>query len=479
MYSAFNGTTISMMSFPESIVRALETDTGRVAVEHGAQSVSRGQLLAMIGTLADGMRQLGLGPGRGVAMVVDVSAASLAAYLAAYTLGCRVIGVRPGYSPPQQRHVLTNGVDTVLDDAQVARLLQGRARPLTIEARPDDLARVAYTSGTTGLPKGCAQTYRALSAHWSWGKSGWSRDTAELAACTDRYLLFGTLASAVVQDYLALCLLGGGTAVIPEDVGPQPLFPGVIERLRITATIMNVPRLYQMLDALRAAPVDTSSLRAMVVAGSPLAPHRLAESVRVLGPVVHQAYGQSETGGLTALTPHEIGSGILASVGRPLPGVQVDIRDGEIYVRNDYLMSGYLGDPAETAEVLVDGWVRTRDLGYLDDGYLYLTGRARDVIIVDALPVYAGPIERVLAAHPDVDQAYIVGAPDDHRGEAIHAFVVPRADRTPDRAALSALVRAELGESSVPQTYTVVPDAPVAASGKPDKKALLRQYPPA
>ncbi|MGX1778778.1 class I adenylate-forming enzyme family protein [Nocardia brasiliensis] len=464
------------MSFPGSIVRALQAEPGRVVVEHGARTVTRGQLLMMMGTVAGGLRERGLGPGRGVAMRVDVSAESLAAYLAAYTLGCRVVGVRPGLSARQLQHVLTNGVDAVLDDEQVRTLLAGPARPVTVEARSGDIARVAYTSGTTGLPKGCAQTYRAMSAHWSWGEQTWSPETAALAACTQRYLLFGTLASAVVQDYLALCLLSGGTAIIPEPVGTD-LFPDVIERLRITATIMNVPRLYQMLDALRANPTDTSSLRAMVVAGSPLAPHRLADAVQALGPVVHQAYGQTETGGLTALTPTEIDSGVLASVGRPLPGVAVDIRDGEIYVRNEYMMSEYLGDPAETADVLVDGWVRTRDLGYLADGYLYLTGRARDVIIVDALPVYAGPIERLLAGHPDIDQAYVVGAPDDRRGEAVHAFVVPRPGRTPDSIALSALVRAELGESSVPQSYTVVPQAPTAASGKPDKKALLELYP--
>jgi fatty-acyl-CoA synthase len=117
--------------------------------------------------------------------------------------------------------------------------------------------------------------------------------------------------------------------------------------------------------------------------------------------------------------------------------------------------------------------VRTRDLGRLDDGYLYLTGRAREVIIVDAMPVYAGPIERVLAAQPGVDQAYVVGAPDDRRGESVHAFVVPRAGRSPDRAALRAAVRGELGELSVPQTITELAEVPVAASGKPDKAALL------
>jgi acyl-CoA synthetase (AMP-forming)/AMP-acid ligase II len=164
---------------------------------------------------------------------------------------------------------------------------------------------------------------------------------------------------------------------------------------------------------------------------------------------------------------------VLASVGRPLPGVDVALRDGEILVRTPQQMCGYLDEPELTAEVLADGWVRTRDLGRLDDGYLYLTGRAREVIIVDAMPVYAGPVERVLVAQPGIDQAYVVGALDDRRGESVHAFVVPRPGRSPDHAALRAAVRGELGELSVPETITELTEVPVAASGKPDKAALL------
>jgi acyl-CoA synthetase (AMP-forming)/AMP-acid ligase II len=121
-----------------------------------------------------------------------------------------------------------------------------------------------------------------------------------------------------------------------------------------------------------------------------------------------------------------------------------------------------------------DGWLRTRDLGRLDaEGFLHLVGRTRDVILVNALVVYAGPIERVLASHPEVDQAYVTGAPDERTGEAIHAFIVPAGGRAPDHDALLALVRAELGADSVPKTIREVAGVPVAASGKPDKRALL------
>lgn len=472
------------MSFPQSVLDALATRPEHVAVEEEPGSpgtsgrvVTGGELLAMTGTIAAGLRsRLGLGPGSGLAVDAGVSAGSLAAWLAGYTLGCRVTGVHPGYSPAQRRHVLSQAGGPVLTDDRVAELLRGPAADPVVTARPGDVARVSYTSGSTGRPKGCMQTYAALSAHWSWCAESWCADTAELAGHFGRYLLFGTLASAVVQDYLALCLLSGGTAVIPRLPGPgeEPLFPGVFGRLRATATIMTVPRLYQTLDSLDRGGFDLSSLEAIMAAGSPLPPHRLAEAAGRLGPVVYSSYGQTETGGLTALTPADIAGGEVASVGRPLPGVDVAIRDGEIWVRTAQQMCGYLGEPDLTAEVLVDGWVRTRDLGRLENGYLYLTGRAREVIIVDAMPVYAGPIEQALAAHDDVDQAYVVGAPDDRRGEAVHAFVVPCAGRSPDPAALRAAVRAGLGELSVPETITELPEVPVAASGKPDKAALRR-----
>jgi acyl-CoA synthetase (AMP-forming)/AMP-acid ligase II len=138
------------------------------------------------------------------------------------------------------------------------------------------------------------------------------------------------------------------------------------------------------------------------------------------------------------------------------------------------MMTGYWNDPEQTREVVCAGWIRTRDLGYLDgDGLLHLTGRARDVIMVNAEVCYAGAIERVLAEHPAVVQAYVVGAPDPATGEAIHAFVVPAGGQVPDRALLTDLVRQRLSTNSVPKSITVIREVPVNAGGKPDKPALL------
>jgi fatty-acyl-CoA synthase len=104
-------------------------------------------------------------------------------------------------------------------------------------------------------------------------------------------------------------------------------------------------------------------------------------------------------------------------------------------------------------------------------------GRAREVAMINAMVVYLGPIEHVLASHPDIDQAYVIETPDEQSGEAIHAFVVPASGRSIHLPTLQALVRAELGDDSVPKTITRLERVPVAASGKPDKHALRRELP--
>ncbi|MFF3443820.1 AMP-binding protein [Streptosporangium sp. NPDC002721] len=507
--------------FPHPLLEALRSSPGDPAFEHGDRIVSRGELLETIGRLAEAMRDAGLGPGRAVAVRTAVSPEAFAAHMAAHALGCRVVGVRPGYPAGQLAHVLGAGIDALLVDRSTVtpELLRaagpvtllslgpcppaptpmidllahtGEGRPLVVAARPDDVAALTFTSGSTGRPKGCAITYRALGEHWSWQPRLWSPVADELAAGFGRYMLFGTLASMVVIEFLGLCLLGGGTAVIPEDDG-RPLFPYAIERHRITGSIVTVPRLCRMLDLLRDEPVDVGCLRALMVSGSPIGPGRLAEAVDRLGPVVYQGYGQTEAGLISVLTPGDIAGGpdhVLSSVGRPIPNVEVSVLDeegrevaegdtGEIHVRSPYLMSGYWGDPEETRETLRDGLLCTRDLGRLDEkGFLHLVGRTRDVIMVNAMVVYAGAVERVLSGHPDIAEAYVTGAPDELTGEAVHAFVVPAEGAVPDHEELAALVGVELGEGSVPWTITTLPSVPVAASGKPDKRALLELLDP-
>ncbi|CAL9339266.1 class I adenylate-forming enzyme family protein [Streptomyces sp. enrichment culture] len=492
--------------FPQALVDAFRDAPGLPAFECRGRAVTRGQVLALIAGFVRGLRGAGLTAGSRVVLDTGVTPEAFAVRVAAHVVGCQVVALRPGLTREHLRDILARGISAVVtDDAASRPALAAEAggiplldtgglvrlsapvtpgpEDLTARGDRDGIGVIHLTSGSTGRPKGTMVTYGALSEDWSLQPGRWTDRTRRLAARYARFLLFGTLSSAVMFEHMCLSLLGGGTAVIPDQ---PPRFPEVFAEHRISACMTTVPRLYGILDAVRDRAVDTSSLRALVVAGSPLAPHRLTEAAALLGPVVHHAYGQTETGMLTVLEPEELAAdpGLADSVGRPLDTVEMTVRDpggrdlpagrtGEVWVRLSDAFCGYWEDPRETAEVLRDGWVRTRDLGRLDArGYLRLSGRTRDIVIVNAVVHYVGPIERVLASHPDIDQAYVVGVPDDRTGEAIRAFVVPHPGAVPAPDDLRELVARELGEAAAPARVVTITEVPVAPSGKPDKAAL-------
>ncbi|MDQ0814769.1 acyl-CoA synthetase (AMP-forming)/AMP-acid ligase II [Streptomyces sp. B3I7] len=474
--------------FPGPVLDLLDAAGGRTVFEHGGEEVSGARLLGMVRRAVRGLGKHGVGPGDGVAMLLGVGPGAFAAIIAAHVVGARVVGVRPGLTGPQREHLLRDvavrvtdrfddsaahgaGLVLALDDLLSAP--DGGERP-RVRARPGDVARLLHTSGSTGLPKACVQTYAAMTAGWAHRPEAWPPAVRELAGRLDRFLVFGTLASQVMMEYGLLALAAGGTLVTADP----PVLPDALVRYRATASVITVARLTKLVASQRASPVDLGSLRALMVSGSPLEPGRLREAAEVLGPVVFHGYGQTETGMISMATPDEPAG----SLG--LPPVDLEIRDrsgrpvppgtdGELFVRTPAQGSGYWREPDLSAEVFTDGWVRTRDLGRLDaSGRLWLTGRVRDVVIVNANVYYAGPVERRLAAHRSVAEAYVVAVPDDSTGEAVHAFVVPAAGRLPDLGELRAWVTAELGGACAPTRLTLLDEVPLTAAGKPDKRRL-------
>lgn len=456
-----------MNLWPQPVLGLIAARRAAPVFEHGERVVSGDEMTSLIRRIAAGLRASGVRPGDGVVMHLGVAPETFAAIVAAFAVGARVAGVRSD----QLRHVLTTSGGHLIDDSRLPALLRAAEEPLTASGCPGDLARIVYTSGSTGLPKGCCQTYAAMSRREQAEPSLWSAGTAAFASRMSRFLVFGSLSAQVMFEYAVLALAAGGVLVAAEP----PIYPEAVAKLRATAGVITVGKLHQLVKAQRAEPADLSTLKGLMVSGSPLEPARLADALDVLGPVLFNGYGQTEAGLIAIITPEELLSSVslLSSVGKPPPGVEVAIRGGELYVRTPWQSSYYWDDPAETAEVFVDGWVRTRDLASLGpDGYLRLQGRARDVIIVQAELVYAGPIERALASSPAVAEAYVVGRPDSDSGEAVHAFVVPAPGRTPSIPELRALVGRRLGSKAVPATITLIDAVPVAPSGKPDKNAL-------
>ncbi|QKW25892.1 long-chain fatty acid--CoA ligase [Streptomyces seoulensis] len=487
--------------FPGGLLDLLDAAGDRPVFEHADRVVTAAGLLGLIRRVTSGLRRHGVRPGDGVGLLLGVGPEAFAAVVAAHVVGARVVGVRPGLTEPQRRRLLadtrlqvtdvpaagvsvTDGRDDG-DDPDTRR--HGRVLALSellaapddgvrprVSARPHDVARLIHTSGSTGAPKACAQTYAAMTAAWALRPDLWPPAVRELAARLDRFLVFGTLASQVMTEYGLLALASGGTLVTADP----PVFPDALVRHRATASVITVARLHRLVARQRARPADLGALRALMVSGSPLEPGRLREAAEVLGPVVFHGYGQTETGMISMAVPGDPPG----SLG--VPPVDLVVRDasgrtvppgveGELFVRTPSQGCGYWGEPDLSAEVFGDGWVRTRDLGRLDaEGRLWLTGRTRDVVIVNANVYYAGPIERLLATHPAVAEAYVVAVPDDDTGEAVHAFVVPAAGRVPELGELRELVAAHLGGACAPTRLTLIDEVPLTPAGKPDKRQL-------
>ncbi|RKN37485.1 class I adenylate-forming enzyme family protein [Streptomyces hoynatensis] len=481
--------------FPGGVLDLLDAAGDRPVFEHAGRTVSGAELLGAVRRVTRGLRRHGVRPGDGVALLLGVSPDAFAAVIAAHVAGARVVGLRPGLTAAQQDQLLADVAFVVTDRpdglperagapppararsvlalGELLACADDGARPV-ITARPGDVARLIHTSGSTGLPKACAQTYAAMTAAWTLRPGDWPPAIRELATRLDRFLVFGSLASQVMMEYGLLTLAAGGVLVTADP----PAFPEALVRLRASASVITVARLTKLVASQRESPVDLGGLRALMLSGSPLAPGRLREAAEVLGPVVFHGYGQTETGTISMATPaDEPGSlgvppvdlEVRDPAGRPLPPGA----DGELFVRTPAQSAGYWREPGLTAEVFTDGWVRTRDLGHLDaEGRLWLTGRVRDVVIVNANVHYAGPIERVLATHPAVAEAYVAAVPDEDTGEAVHAFVVPAAGRAPGLGELRELVTAHLGAACAPARLTLIDQVPLTPAGKPDKRRL-------
>jgi fatty-acyl-CoA synthase len=461
----------------------------------------------------------GVRPGQTIGVLAINPAESLFLQFAVHLLGCRSAWVAPT-APAAFRHDFLRlaGVDVFVYDARrvpelgadladssPARLvfrfgpaardieLAGAAGPHGLPFDPQVTARptgsLFQTGGTTGVPKlvhhGPGYYAALLRLSVDYGRSGGSRL---------RHLLHSGTWHASAQVAAYMTLLSGGTLHLQEGLDIEP-FLATIEAERIKSTLVTPAQLYTLLDDPRVASADLGSLTTLSVSGASAAPTRLAQAVARFGPIVRVVYGMSECPMITAVDSLRVDPArpdLLASCGTAYGDVRVQIRDeagavlptgatGEIWVTGSLMMSGYFGAPDLTSESLVDGWLRTGDVGHLDaGGRLYIVDRVKDMIItgIGAVNVYSRMVEDVLLSHPDVRLAAVVGIPDEAVGESVHAFVVaaPDSGLTGEQVRAHALTR--LSPVWAPRVVHLVGALPLTGSGKVDKK-LLRAGPAA
>jgi long-chain acyl-CoA synthetase len=344
----------------------------------------------------------------------------------------------------------------------------------------DDTALILYTSGTTGAPKGVTLTHGNLLANAS--------AVVRYLALDERDSVLSILAFyyAYGASVLHTHLISGGCVVLAPNLLFPHLLMDTIARERITG-FSGVPSTFALLlERVKLADYDLSSLRYLTQAGGAMSPV-LTRRLRAALPHARLfvMYGQTEaTSRLTWLPPERLDEK-LGSVGIPVEGVELRIvhedgRDaaigdiGEVRVRGANVMRGYWNNPEASSLVLVDGWLRTGDLGHLDaDGVLWLAGRRSDMIKTGAHRVHPGDIEDVIAEMPGVSEVAVVGVDDAVLGQVIKAFVVAPGLPPNSENQIKAHCRERLATYKIPRDIAFVTALPRTASGKVRRAALL------
>lgn len=340
--------------------------------------------------------------------------------------------------------------------------------PAPAAGRPDDLACVLWTAGSTGGPKGVLHTQQAL-AHKALTMAavhGLGPDDAVLMPAPLAHVS-GLLNGLLVPQ------VAGMRAVPMARWDPEHALD-LIERERITFMVGPPTFFVGLLAAPGFTPEKVRSLRLISSGGAGVTPAFVDEATERLGAVVKRAYGSTEVPTVAtthAGDPPERGRD---TDGRPTGAAELRVADdGELWVRDPAMFAGY-DDPARTAEAVVDGWFRTGDRATVDaDGWLTITGRLKDVVIRGGENISVAAVEAVLEAHPDVRQAVVVGRPDDRLGERVVAVVEAAPDFDLDECRRWFADRGAT-RFTWPEEVVVVAALPTLPAGKPDRAAIRR-----
>ncbi|NOT58486.1 MAG: long-chain-fatty-acid--CoA ligase [Deltaproteobacteria bacterium] len=488
-----------------------------------------GQALDRVRRLAASLRALGVKPGDRVATLQTNSNQFIESYYATATLGATFVPLNYRAKQPEIEYMVTAADVKVLfigsRYVDVIKQLQPKFTSVThyvsMEARyPDmlyiedlidkgssediedaevdesDVSILMYTSGTTSLPKGVMLTYGDF--------TNYVVGTVEMADGTERgtSLLCAPLYHIAGTANIMTAIWAGRKIVILRQFEPKDWLKAVHDE-KITHAFVVPTMMKQLIDHPEFPQFDMSSLQNLSYGGAPMPFPVIRKAIESFpkGTGFVNAFGQTETTStLTVLGPEdhrldgpaaEVERNLkrLTSVGKPLPDVEVQIFDeenkpiaaneiGEVVIRTPRIMKGYAGQESATAALLdVDGWLHTRDMGYLDDdGYVYLVGRKDDIIIRGGENIAPAEIEAVLHAHPAIDEAAVIGVPDVDWGQKIAAFVALRPGKTVSSEELSEFCRQRLASFKKPELIRFVDALPKNPLGKVLKKELKAEF---
>ena len=501
-----------------SIVRkpptAPRTNPAREAVRFGDAALTYDQLDDRSSRLAAGLVRRGLQKGDRVAILMHNRLEWVELFFALAKAGAVMVPLNYLLRPQELQYILDDcgaswlvcedGLFGALSDLAVSDItvvMVGEERDATVAYETlvtegdseiddrgdlDDLFLLQYTSGTTGFPKGAMHTHSTV----LWNTVHQIPDFGVTA--DDVYLVVPALCWAAGFHDLALATLwAGGRVVLHPSTGfDASSFLETIERERVSKTLLVPSVLKRVLGAPDFDQRDLSCLQLVISGGEPVPVPAIEEFTRRLpGCTMAQVYGMSEFPTLMLLLDSSDATRKAGSTGKACRAaeirvVETDGRDappgtpGEIIVRSPACMTGYYGNPDATKSILADGWLHTGDLATVDDeGYVFIAGRSKDMIITGGLNVYPAEVERVIASHEAVVEAAVVGLPDDRWGEIGCAFVTLAPGTTLTGDELGAWLKGQLASFKIPKRFQPgYEPLPRTTSGKVQKFRLRDRY---
>lgn len=485
----------------EHFRRAAVRFAARPAVRDGATEITYAELARRANALAAALQEIDPSPQSRVGICAYNTPEHLLGWLATFAAGKTWIPLNPRNGKDELNRicqatkpsiVITDADCAHLIEAPDARRLIGKAAPEqggaeTIEQlvrqfdgkEPtrhdlslDDVQAIKFTGGSSGQPKGCVQTYRVWNTCIAsmLAEFGFDQDDRNLLAAP---MTHGT--NTLIMPTFA----AGGCQVFMGPPKPAAILDA-FERERITTVFLPPTVIYMMLEEPGVADRDFGALRHLIVGGAAMRPDEVPRAMGVFNNALETCYGQTEapqiatcmragdwadpanrssTGRATLLTRVEA----MDQDGNVLPNGET----GEIVIKGDLVMKGYLDAPEKTAETIIDGWLHTGDVGVVDErGYIFIKDRIRDVVITGGFNVYPSDVEAVLGQHPAVTECVVFGVPDRKWGEAVTAAVEVREGEDASASEIVAFVKEKLDSVKAPKTVHIVEQLPRSPVGK-------------
>ncbi len=488
------------MTLTEKFLHGCERFSNKTAISDDKGSFTYGELLVAAQRMSGLFRAFG--PGTNVGICLPSSKECVAAYFALLLNGQVPVFINPLLSPQQVGYIARDAslstaisithfkplLDPIvkncvyLDELQSPQPAQAAAADPSARAafktgKPEDTAAIFYTSGTSANPKGVVLTHKNI--------------LSNVEGCVDpfhfneRDVFMGTLplfhAFAFTVTMVLPVIFGAHVIYIARFSGPKVLEH--IENHRVTF-LMAVASMYRaLLRSAQTSERDTSSLRLAATGGEPVPMDVINSFEKIFHLPLLEGYGLTECSPLVSVNTQEAHK--YGTAGKPLPNLEVKIvdddgstlspnRDGEIWVRGPNIMKGYLNQPELTKETITpDGWFKTGDYGRLDDdGFLKITGRKKELIIISGENVSPVEIEDVLSHHPKVFEVAVIGVPDKMRGEAPKAFIVPHDGQEITEDEVKQFCYDKLQHYKIPRHFEFHKELPHGPTGKILKREL-------